>query len=82
MVFLEVEVPVLGQVYDFKVERKARVERIISGMADQICQKENCDLDGKEEQLLLWDMEQERILPRDWLLEECNIKTGTRLLLV
>lgn len=82
MVFLEVEVPMLGQVYDFKVEKKAKVEKVLSNMVIQICQKEGCILKGEQEKILLWDTEQKQILPGDWTMEECGIKTGLRLLLI
>lgn len=82
MLFIEVKVPIFEQVYDFKIEEKEKVYKVILDMIRKIGQKEGCNLERKEEQVLLWDMEQARILPRDWTMEECGIKTGTRLLLI
>lgn len=82
MLLVEVEAPVFSQVYDFKIERKEKAGKVLSDIVTKICQKEGCNLGGEEENVLLWDREQERILPRDWTIEECGIKTGTRLLLL
>lgn len=82
MLFVEVKVPVLEQVYDFKVEKKEKVNRVLFDMITKICQKENYNLEGKKDKVLLWDVEQKKILPKDWTMEECGIKTGTRLLIL
>lgn len=82
MLFVEVEVPMLGQVYDFKVDKREKVEKVLCDMVTKICQKERCVLCGEEDKLLLWNNDFKEILPRDRTMEECGIKTGIRLLLV
>lgn len=82
MVFVEVEMPVFEQVYDFKVEQREKVEKVLFDMITKICQKENCNMEGDWERVLLWNVEQKKILPRDWTIEECGIQNGTRLLLI
>ncbi|MBD5089725.1 MAG: hypothetical protein HDT30_13115 [Clostridiales bacterium] len=82
MLFVEVQVPIFDQVYDFKVEQNERVYKVLLDIIRKICQKEGFYIEEKQEKLFLWDMEQKRILPKDWTMEECGIKTGTKLLLV
>ncbi|MCI8407873.1 MAG: hypothetical protein HFJ09_01180 [Lachnospiraceae bacterium] len=79
---MEVEMPVFDHVYDFKVEQREKVGKVLFDMITKICQKENCNLEGDEEKVLLWNVEQKKILPRDWTIEECGIQNGTRLLLI
>lgn len=82
MLFVEVQIPIFDQVYDFKVEQNERVYKVLLDIIRKICQKEGFYIEEKQEKLFLWDMEQKRILPKDWTMEECGIKTGTKLLLV
>lgn len=82
MVFVEVAVPVFDQVYDFKVEQREKVRKVLYNMITKICQKENCNMEGDWEKVLLWNVDQKRILPRDWTIGECGIENGTRLLLI
>lgn len=82
MVFVEVELPVFEQVYDFKVEQREKVRKVLFDMITKICQKENCNMEGDWELVLLWNVDQKRILPRDWTIAECGIENGTRLLLI
>lgn len=82
MLFVEVQVPIFDQVYDFKVEQNERVYKVLLDIIRKICQKEDFYIEEKQEKFFLWDMEQKRILPKDWTMEECGIKTGTKLLLV
>lgn len=82
MVFVEVELPVFEQVYDFKVEQREKVRKVLFDMITKICQKENCNMEEDWELVLLWNVDQKRILPRDWTIAECGIENGTRLLLI
>lgn len=82
MVFVEVAVPVFDQIYDFKVEKREKVRKVLFDMITKICQKENCNMEGDWEKVLLWNVEQKKILPRDWTIRECGIENGTRLLLI
>lgn len=82
MLFVEVQVPIFDQVYDFKVEQNERVYKVLLDIIRKICQKEGFYIEEKQEKFFLWDMEQKRILPKDWTMEECGIKTGTKLLLI
>lgn len=82
MVFVEVELPVFEQIYDFKVEQREKVRKVLFDMITKICQKENCNMEEDWELVLLWNVDQKRILPRDWTIAECGIENGTRLLLI
>ena len=51
-------------------------------IAEAICQKENCILDGEKEKLNLCSMELEKVLSPDSTLEQNGITNGSQLMLV
>ncbi len=82
MIMVDVYVPSLDRDYDFEIDENAPIHMVVEEISAMICQKEQCSLRGNAADLALCDRESQRIMPYSRTLEECQVKTGTRLILV
>ena len=82
MILVDIYVPSVDREYDFGLDEKARIAGIIEEVASMVSQKEQCDLKGSADALLLCSMQDKGILPREKTLEQCQIRNGSRLMLV
>ena len=82
MTLVDVYVPSVDHEYDFGLDEKTKISGIIEEIASMVSQKEQCELKGRTDELLLCSMKDKTILPRDKTLEECGILNGSRLILV
>ena len=81
-IYVEIEVPVLGKVYDFKLESKETIGALLEEILIAISQKEQCPLGSQKETFILSFPEQNELLHPQKQLEDYKIMTGNRLLLV
>lgn len=79
---VDVTVPSIGRQYNFSLEEQAPVSMLIAEIAEVICQKEYCRLEGQIEKLNLCSYEQKKILSPQAALSQYGITNGARLLLV
>ena len=49
MVIIDVVVPSIGRKYNFSLDEEISVALLTEEIAEAICQKENCILDGEKE---------------------------------
>lgn len=82
MILVDIYVPSVDQEFDFGLDETAKIAGIIEEIASMVSQKEQCELKGNTEELLLCSMRDKAILPREKTLAECDIVNGSRLLLV
>ena len=82
MILVDIYVPSVDREFDFGLDEKAGIAGIIEEVASLVSQKEQCELKGNADVLLLCSMEDKAILPRDKSLEQCHIHNGSRLMLV
>ena len=82
MILVDIYVPSVDREYDFGLDEKAKISSIIEEVASMVSQKEQCELKGNAETLLLCNVNDRTILPRQKTLEQCNIGNGKRLMLV
>ena len=82
MIYVDIEVPVLGKCYDFKLEPEEKVGLLLEEILYAICQKEQCMLNEKSEQFVLTFPQEKVMLHPQHTLEEYKVETGCRLLLV
>lgn len=82
MILVDVFVPSVNNVYDFRVDEETPIRRVIEEICELIELKEHCSLIGEAGDLVLCSQEDRRILPEDQTLFECKIKTGSSLILV
>lgn len=82
MILVDIYVPSTEQEYDFRLDQNARVSSVIDELVELISQKERCTLMGEADKLVLCSREQQSVLPNHCTLAECNIRTGSKLILV
>ncbi|MFR6171111.1 MAG: hypothetical protein ACLUJN_06185 [Blautia sp.] len=82
MILVDIYVPVLDEVYDFYADENTEAGLFIEEAAEMICQKEQCPLKGKPEDLTLWRCSGRYRIGKGQTLQEAGIKAGERLLLV
>lgn len=82
MIFVDIYVPSVDQEYDFGLDETSKVSSIIEEIVSMINQKEQCELKGNLNGLLLCSVQDMAILPKDKSLKECRISNGRRLLLI
>ncbi|MBQ5561601.1 MAG: hypothetical protein IIT46_17745 [Lachnospiraceae bacterium] len=81
MIYVDIVVPVLDKVYDFTLEENAPVSVLVEEIAEIIAQKEQCEMCGIADNIMLVSMETSEILPQNKTLNECGVHTGSRILL-
>lgn len=82
-IYIEVEVPASGKIYDFKVEENGRVDCFMEEVIKQICKLEQYKISAQEkEELMLCSLDREMILSKKQTLKECGIWNASRLLLL
>lgn len=82
MILVDVYVPSVNREYDFNVNEHAAVGEIIDEIASMVAQKEQSDLKGHSDELVLCNMDMQMILHPDKTLAEAGVITGNRLILV
>lgn len=82
MVLVDIYVPSVNNVYDFQLDEQTKVKTLIEEVAELIEQKEQCKMVGDADDLMLCLQKNKCILPYDKTLEECDVLTGSSLLLV
>ena len=82
MIIVDVVVPSIGRKYNFSLDEETSVALLTEEIAEAICQKENCILDGEKEKLNLCSMELEKVLSPDSTLEQNGITNGSQLMRV
>nr|WP_288642196.1 hypothetical protein [uncultured Anaerobutyricum sp.] len=82
MVYVDVFVAGVGKWYEFKCEETALIRDIIKEIYDVIRDKESIICEKQTElELYLACIENKRILPLDFKLEESGVENGNRLIL-
>ena len=82
MIIVEVFVPSLDKSYEFKLNEDVAVSIVIDEISSVICQKEQCNISGDKEQLMLFKPDNNQTLSIRLSLYENDIKTGDRLMLI
>ena len=82
MILVDIYVPSVNNVYDFQLDEQTPIGTLIEEVAELIEQKEQCKVVGRVEDLMLCRKQDKAIFPWSKTLEECNVQTGSSLLLV
>lgn len=82
MILVDVKVPSIDKVYDFKLNENLPVRAIIEEMAGIIGQKEQSKIVGDIEKLSICDDKRKRILQSEDTLLSAGVETGDTLILV
>lgn len=82
MILVEIYAPATDRAYDFQLDENTEISAVIDEVAELIARKERCRPEGGPGRFSLCCRETERVLPKNRKLAECNIRTGSRLILV
>ncbi len=65
--------------YEFRLDPDALVSELTEEIAEVICQKEQCHLNGNSEELIFFSKERNCIIASNATLNDFGIKTGDTL---
>lgn len=82
MVFVDIFVPAVDQTYNFSLSEDIGIQAIINEIVGMISQKEQTELSGEQDGLNLYCLKDKRVLSKENTLLDCNITTGSSLMLV
>lgn len=82
MITVEIEVPMMGKQYDFRIDEDVPLCGVKTEITEMICQKEQCTVLGNVERLLMWNAQNHMQLMQDRSAQENGLRTGSRILLV
>lgn len=81
MILVDVQSPVLGEIYDFELEEEVEIEELLKEMLSLIVRKEGIALrDGSGMQL--YALRQESLLDKKGTLKGQGVEAGDRLILL
>ena len=81
MIIIKVEVPIMGQEYDFQIDETVPIYEVQEEITEMICSRQQCRLDGMEHRLILWDRKRNLMLRREGSARDNGLETGSELLL-
>ena len=81
MIIIKVEVPIMGQEYDFQIDETVPIYEVQEEITEMICRRQQCRLDGMEHRLILWDRKRNLMLLREGSARDNGLETGSELLL-
>ena len=81
MILVDIEIPVLGQTYDFQIDEHAVMRDLAAEVSSAVCAQKQYGT-GDPAGLSFWDAEKKLRLPDGQTAAECGIHTGSKLILV
>ncbi len=80
MILVDIQVPALGQVYDFELDETSKVKELAEDIPELVsCEERLFCENGKD--MCLYSMGTGKILEQDKSLEEQGVSAGDRLIL-
>ena len=81
MIIINVEIPIMGKVYDFQIDENVPLYEAQEEIAEMICRRQQCRMNGQEHRLILWDKKRNLMLRREGTALENGLETGSELLM-
>lgn len=82
MLLVEVYIPAMDEHSDFMLDENAKVEQVIGELGEMLSKKLKSPAPGKEDRFMLCSLDKKEIFSGEKTLRECNVKDGSRLMLV
>ena len=82
MILVDIEVPVNGRTYDFRMDENVYIADLIDETGAMLVPVSENSETEKIKDMLLCDYVHSRILPLDSTLKQCGIRSGDRLVLL
>ncbi len=81
VIIVEIEVPIMGKKYDFQIDENVPLYEVKEEIAEMICRKEQCPLQGEPGRLLLFT-QSGRELTQEQSAHENGLRTGGKIMVV
>ncbi len=81
MIIINVEIPIMGKDYDFQIDENVPLYEAQEEIAEMICRRQQCRMNGQEHRLILWDKKRNLMLRREGTALENGLETGSELLM-
>lgn len=81
MILVDLQVVSLDRHYQFSLDESKSVLELITEIKDILCQKEQCEMMGEDDDLMLCSVTQNRILKKGKTLSQQGVRSAERLLL-
>ncbi|MBQ6376540.1 MAG: hypothetical protein IJJ52_02820 [Lachnospiraceae bacterium] len=81
MMIVTVDVPMMGDRYEFQFDENTYVAVLIEEFIDMICRKNGCAFSGDINRMLLWNADSRCLLRRDRTAAANGIENGQTLIL-
>lgn len=82
MILVDMYIPSLDEVFDFRIDETAKVTNIVQEISEMMCKKYKTELNAKAENFFLCSAKQGMVLDGESTLEENGIVNGDRLYMV
>ncbi len=82
MILVDIFVPSIDKTYNFGLNENVAIDSVILEITEMIEQKERTKLLGNKNELNIYQINNERILPKQNTLSDCYVTSGTRLILI
>ncbi len=82
MVLVDISVPSLLKEYDFRLRDDVPIREVIRQVCSILFEKEQCIPESNEHAYILCSVTGQKILNKDDTLCDCNIRSGSRLMLL
>lgn len=82
MILVDIYIPSLDKNYDFQVDENVSIKSLILEITDMIENETKSEKNREPEKFMLCSMDQKKILEKYYTLKECDIRNGSKLLLV
>lgn len=82
MILVDVYVPVLNQLYNFKLDENAYIADLVEELGEIIFFKDTDDFTEQMENLILCDYQRQQVFPMNQTLKQNGIGSGCRLVLI
>ena len=82
MILVDIYIPSLDKNYDFQVDENVSINSLILEITEMIENETKSEKNREPEKFMLCSMDQKKILEKYRTLKECDIRNGSKLLLV
>ena len=82
MILVDIYIPSLDKNYDFQVDENVSINSLILEIREMIENETKSEKNREPEKFMLCSMDQKKILEKYYTLKECDIRNGSKLLLV
>ena len=81
MILVDIQVPKLNRTYDFELDEEMKTGELLAKITQIVAEKEKLE-NCSDEEMLLYDLNREKVLSEFCSLKQQGVKSGDRLYLI